>query len=268
MVIPAKRYFLTEDEVMYLADYLLIYPCNVHLHLCYAFMHKKLKSYIIDENENAQKKGKISIYSFPIHHMTHDYTCDNFSKIVFKKTNVEKFKSDIDKFSILKQDRVASQDFCAPDNIEKIAPQIAFMLRKYASKMETDKFDEVEANECFYARDKEFRIRDAVAPHMQQNRPNWHIPHSALWPTDLSFSTGIFPPDFMLDVVLPQFRDALIRGGTTAPKLLAELIDSRFPGVLTDQKMGELVRPQNASPIKYHSVRQYGRNVRGKIKPK
>lgn len=261
---PAKRYFLAEGEIVYLADYLLTYPCNAYLHLCYAFMHKRLKSYIIDENENAQKEGKISIYSFPIRHMTHEYICENFSKIVFKKENIDKFKRDIDKFSVLDEGRVMTHDFCCPANVEAVAPQIVAVLRRFASKIETEDFDSQAVREYFYSRNEEGDSRFAAGPHMQGDRQNWKLAYTTLWPAELSFSRGDFPIDFMLEVVLPQFRDSLIRSGVSAPKKIAKLVDERFPGLLTDHKIGELVRPKEAKKIKYASVRQYGRGVRQK----
>jgi len=265
-----KNEFYDRKDVVFLSEYLLKYPCCVYIHLTHALMHKRLKTYIFSQHVVKNDREQIDAYSFPVKHMTHDYICQYFQSILFKHNNIvalEPYKKSV---SILPAKRAMTYDFCTPDSLPKIAPQIAYVLSEFASKSSDKHFDAENARDLFYACAVDVCSH---TPHtLNPNRLDWELPMDDLW-LDSRHKEEFLSTEFKRESLLPNYRDALVNGGVTLPEKIAQLMDERFPGQITDHEMGELILPllpsrENSREListnEYERVRQKGRYVRQK----
>lgn len=259
----AKKYFREPGTLVFLVDYLLRHPCYTYLHLLHGLKNGSLKFFILTPNNNAEELGKIAVYSFPNKYMTHEYICENFSKIVLWKEHIDSFQKTIQKYSVLTEDAAPTFAFCTIANIRALAPQLAYVIQQFINVSADEEYSANDIEQALYGKENWLYSRFSALP-----RDKWRLSYAALWPEGAPTSEGSFTYEFIKDTVAVALRDALIRGGVTAPKRLAPIID-KVPSVcLTDHDMGELVRPSGAKKIKFDSMRGYGRGVRGKTKKK
>ncbi len=262
-----KNEFYDKNEVIFLSEYLLKYPCCVYIHLPHEIMHKRLKTYIVKQIVTVDGKEKIDAFSFPVGHMTHDYICENFSRIIFEAKNILKLEPYIKSVSVLPPERALTYDFCAPDSLPKIAPQIAYVLSEFASKRTDKNFDAENARDLFYASTVD--VCSHTPSTLSNSRLGWELPMDDLW-LEPRLKENFFSTEFMRNSVLPNYRDALAKCGITAPEF-ARIADERFPGQITDHDMGELIIPLSPprkssreldAKNEYERVRQKGHYVR------
>ena len=88
------------------------------------------------------------------------------------------------------------------------------------------------------------------------------IPDDVLWPPDtLAAETKQkHAPKDLTQVA--AFLQSLRNEGVTAPKALARLVDITFPGLLTNQELGELLPARAQRNIKFESERKRGQRLR------
>lgn len=179
-----------KEQIISLADFCLIYPCNTYLHLAHGLFLGLLDTYKLSFSITSKTDESVEIHHIPAKYLPHEDICRDFNILVFKQADMNKLKRYQNRFSKFNFADFREYDFCTPYNIEKVAPQLAYIIQEYSRKNQTTDFTADEAREIFYS------TTDKYYSRWEGERIEWNISLKKLWPKNKPYTT-YFSPDYL-----------------------------------------------------------------------
>lgn len=253
--------FVSLNDVMHLPDLILRWPFHPHVKICKEIFKNKLHTYlIIREFVNNDNEIQYEISKLPTKYMTHTSLCSYFSAIVFVKKQIDAIESKKKHYSLRSISKsMNTLESCTIENINKYAPQFAYVLYKYSNKVHIDKFIEKDViNEINSDRITLYNC-------LKDDRKSWILPNSQIWPTTSPYhfrKTRRKTKD--LSQVI-QFCEQQKKAGITDKRALARLVDDFFPGFLTNAELGGLIPAREGTEVSHHAKVKQGKRLRGII---
>ncbi|MEF3696314.1 hypothetical protein [Desulfolutivibrio sp.] len=249
------------SSVIHLPDLILRWPFRPHVKICKEIYSGKLHTYlIIREFRSVDNEVKYSVTKLPTKYMLHNMAGQLFSAIVFMKNQVQKIESRKTSYTLRSiTNSMNNLESCSIDNMNKYAPQFAYLLCKYSHNKYFSVFSESEVAHDISS--------DLVTLHdcMPGDRSSWIFQNSQIWPTSSPYH---FRKSRRKEKDLSQvvhFCEQQKKAGITDKRALARLVDDCFPGLLTNAEMGGLLPAREGTVVTHHAKVKQGKKLRGVI---
>ncbi|TVM30533.1 hypothetical protein [Oceanidesulfovibrio marinus] len=252
-----KKYY--DKDLVYLAELMLRWPFECYLKICHELFSKSLKIFVVTETYTSPNGEQINIIiEYNPSYITFDYIMKYFNIIAFKKKNVVSIERKREEYTYLPSSDLVRTPFqlCTMENINKLAAQLSYAICLTAHDRYYSDFNPVNVSSAIHEKEPNKKIYSG-----SKNKADWEIPSNILWSNNRSIPQRLSRQAKDLTQV-KEFITKKREQGITEAKQLARLIDSFFPGLLTDQELGELLPARPQRNIKYESQRKRGQRLR------
>lgn len=252
-----KKYY--DKDLVYLAELMLRWPFKCYLKICHELFTKSLRLFVVTESYISKGGEQVNvIIEYNTSYISFDLMMKHFNMFAFKKRNVASIERKKEEYTYLPSLDLVRTPFqlCTMENINKLAAQLSYAICLTAHDRYYSDFDPVNVSSAIHEKEPNKTIYSG-----SKNKADWEIPSNILWSNTRSIPQK--PSRHAKD--LTQVKDFITKKreqGITEAKQLARLIDSFFPGLLTDQELGELLPARPQRNIKYESQRKRGQRLR------
>lgn len=246
------------SELICIADLMLRWPHDTAVKICHEMSRNKISLYIISDIATRTGSSKLIIVKSVFEHLNHKYLCDNISRLVFLRKDIERSeaKNELYRMDIQSLTNTTDSYECTLETISRLAPQILYAIYRHSTRdMISGRYypDNVVAFS--------FRAEKIISPDMCLDGPRdkWRINSDKLRP-NLFIATKRSNDIYKNDSMIGFIQKNRLLGVKDLP-LLAKLVDQEYPG-LTDKQLGILLPAKEGETPKYHAARKQGQRLR------